>query len=314
MACGVPVVAARCASLPEVVGEHGLLVEPDVDGLADGLCRVLNGVEGQVLTEGRASPKPVPGRPAPPGTGRSTASYGGENGMTHMKESQRRVDGQRAQATSDGSDASANTLTLSVALVTWRRPQFVQRCLESLVAQDRLPDEIVVVDASEDDRTRDVVARFPEVEYVRFPGGAGIRPPPVTKASYVRGDIIAFLDDDTCAHVDWSRHLCERFNEQDVAAVAGRTLNGQPGEDRDGIDRIGLLLPNGHLTGYFAADPGTPVAVHHGIGANMAFRRQCLAALGGLRDVFPGTRCARKPISSCGPCLKGGIVLIRVWW
>ena len=41
MACGVPVVAARAGALPEVCGGAAELVEPDADGLAAGLERVL---------------------------------------------------------------------------------------------------------------------------------------------------------------------------------------------------------------------------------------------------------------------------------
>ena len=42
MACGTPVVAAAAASLPEVVGDAGLLVEPtDVEQLADAMRRLL---------------------------------------------------------------------------------------------------------------------------------------------------------------------------------------------------------------------------------------------------------------------------------
>lgn len=42
MACGTPVVVADRASLPEVVGEAGLLINPDdVDSIADGLRRAL---------------------------------------------------------------------------------------------------------------------------------------------------------------------------------------------------------------------------------------------------------------------------------
>lgn len=42
MACGRPVVAARRGALPEVCGDAALLVEPDADGLAEGLLRVLH--------------------------------------------------------------------------------------------------------------------------------------------------------------------------------------------------------------------------------------------------------------------------------
>jgi glycosyltransferase involved in cell wall biosynthesis len=42
MACGVPVVASRASSLPEVIGEAGLLVDPlDVEALASALRRAL---------------------------------------------------------------------------------------------------------------------------------------------------------------------------------------------------------------------------------------------------------------------------------
>jgi glycosyltransferase involved in cell wall biosynthesis len=42
MACGTPVVASAMASLPEVVGEGGILVAPDdVAGLAAALARLL---------------------------------------------------------------------------------------------------------------------------------------------------------------------------------------------------------------------------------------------------------------------------------
>lgn len=37
MACGVPVLATRCGAIPEVCGEHALLVEPTVPALASGM-------------------------------------------------------------------------------------------------------------------------------------------------------------------------------------------------------------------------------------------------------------------------------------
>ncbi len=167
----------------------------------------------------------------------------------------------------------------------------MQRCLASLLAQDQVPDEIVVVDASEDHETQEVVRQSPSVRYVRFAGGAGNTPAARNEAlRHVTGDVISYLDDDTVAHPGWSSALLRHFADPGIAAVAGRTLNGAPGEEQEGVEAIGQLLPDGRLTGHFAADPGRVVAVDHGIGANMAFRRTSLATLGGLRDVFPGTQ------------------------
>jgi glycosyltransferase involved in cell wall biosynthesis len=42
MACGVPTVAANRTSLPELVGDGGLLVEPDVESFAKAMSTILN--------------------------------------------------------------------------------------------------------------------------------------------------------------------------------------------------------------------------------------------------------------------------------
>lgn len=42
MACGTPVLSSNRCSLPEVVGDAGLLVDPDVEGLRHGLARLLS--------------------------------------------------------------------------------------------------------------------------------------------------------------------------------------------------------------------------------------------------------------------------------
>ena len=41
MACGVPVIASNLSSLPEVVGEAGILVDPlDIDAIRDAILRI----------------------------------------------------------------------------------------------------------------------------------------------------------------------------------------------------------------------------------------------------------------------------------
>ena len=60
MACGTPVVTSRMSSLPEVVGDAALLVDPySVEDIAHGLERVLGdeGLRGELSTRGRARVK-----------------------------------------------------------------------------------------------------------------------------------------------------------------------------------------------------------------------------------------------------------------
>jgi GT2 family glycosyltransferase len=174
-------------------------------------------------------------------------------------------------------------------IVSWRRPAFVQTCLEHLMRLAPLPGEVIVVDASDDDKTAEVVKAIPSVKYIPFAGGAGH----MTSSRnigllHATGEVIAFIDDDANARAGWLDGLLDAFLDPTVGAVAGRTCNGVPDEDRIGISEIGRLLPNGELTGNFAADPQMITDIDHGIGANMSFRRDVLASLGGLRDDFLG--------------------------
>jgi glycosyltransferase involved in cell wall biosynthesis len=60
MACGTPVVTSRISSLPEVVGDAALLVDPySVEDIAHGLERVLGdeGLRGELSTRGRGRVK-----------------------------------------------------------------------------------------------------------------------------------------------------------------------------------------------------------------------------------------------------------------
>jgi GT2 family glycosyltransferase len=180
-------------------------------------------------------------------------------------------------------------LRLSVVVVTWRRPEYVRACLDHLQRQEPQADEVVVVDASTDELTATVAAEFARAVYVRFPGGAGRMTASRNEALLrVTGDVVAFLDDDADVRGGWSAGLRHAFADPAVGAVAGRTCNGIPGEESEGVTEIGRLQRDGRLTGNFAADPGRLVDVDHGIGANMAFRREVLAALGGFRDDFGG--------------------------
>ena len=178
---------------------------------------------------------------------------------------------------------------VSVLIVTWRRPGYVRSCLEHVAALDVRAHEVIVVDASLDDLTAAVIDDFTWATHLRFPGGAGHM---TTSRNlgllHATGDIIAFIDDDANVRAGWMNALLDAFSDPAVGAVAGRTCNGHPGEESEGMTAIGLVLPNGDLTGNFAADSGAVIRVHHGIGANMSFRREVLAELGGFRDDFGG--------------------------
>jgi len=179
---------------------------------------------------------------------------------------------------------------LSVCIVTYRRPDFLVRCLRALHERLTRETEVVVVDASVDDQGRLVHDIDPSIVYVHAPHLAGWMTRSRNEGlKRVRGEIVSFLDDDVVIRDEWEAGIRAAFGKADVQAVAGRTCNGLPGEES--YDRpIGRILPDGTLTEGFASLPEESIVdVDHGIGANMSFRRSVLATLGGFRDDYPGT-------------------------
>lgn len=191
-------------------------------------------------------------------------------------------------------------MTLSVIIVTLDRPDCVCRCLGCLANQEILPNQVIVVDASEDERTKRIVGDNPGVVYLRNENGFGR----MTRSrniglSHVKSDIVAFVDDDAFADREWSKNLLATYKSPNIGAVGGRALNNQPGEEQIGVEEIGVLKANGQLTGYFAADPGQTIEVDHIMGCNMSFRCKVLRELGGFREDYPGISGIREDTDMC---------------
>lgn len=178
---------------------------------------------------------------------------------------------------------------LSVCIVTYERPDFLRRCLESLGSHVGDDVEVIIVDASTQPTASMVAEVRPSATYVHAPQLAGWMTRSRNEAlKHVHGDLISFLDDDVVVSDTWQSGLLAAFADPSVVAVSGRTRNLQPGEEVYDLP-VGRLLSDGSLTEGFASLTEGIVEVDHGIGANMSFRRSILATLGGFRDDYPGT-------------------------
>ena len=132
------------------------------------------------------------------------------------------------------------------------------------------------------------------MRYIRNDAGPGtLATSRAIGVAETRSDIVAFIDDDAYAEPDWLENIVARYADPTVGAVGGRASNGRPGEEHEGLDEVGRLLPDGTLTGNFAADTGRDIEVDHVLGANMSVRRSALEGIGGIVDLFPGT-CLRE--------------------
>jgi glycosyltransferase involved in cell wall biosynthesis len=92
-------------------------------------------------------------------------------------------------------------LKISVAMCTYNGALFIQEQLESIAAQTRLPDEVIVCDDGSSDGTLDVVAQFAScvpflLNYHRNPNQLGVTKNFERAISLCTGDIIFLCDQD----------------------------------------------------------------------------------------------------------------------
>jgi hypothetical protein len=130
-------------------------------------------------------------------------------------------------------------LTISLVLVTRNRARLLERCLNSVRAQLRPPDELVVVDNGSTDETAEVVRRFQPAYPVRYivetrPGVGCARAAGCVAAT---GDILAFIDDDAIPEPGWLTAMEETFCLDPRVGVVGGRINALAGGRIDWISR-----------------------------------------------------------------------------
>ena len=110
-------------------------------------------------------------------------------------------------------DHSAGKL-IAVAIACFNQGRYLADAIQSVVAQTRPPDEIILVDDGSTDCTRDVAAAFPSVIYV-YQCNAGLSAARNTALALTRAARILFLDADDLLRPG-------------ALAAAGQCLNADP--------------------------------------------------------------------------------------
>lgn len=166
-------------------------------------------------------------------------------------------------------------MTATVVVPTFKRPDSLIACLEGLVAQTRVPDQIVVVARPEDKATLQAIAgsNFEvDLAMIDRPGQACALNAGV--ASSV-GDVVAFTDDDAVPRPDWLERALSHFVDPSVGGVGGRDVI--PGIDAPpdaGELRVGWIGPDGRAYGNHHLAEGKPRRVMWLKGVNMSYRRE----------------------------------------
>jgi len=177
----------------------------------------------------------------------------------------------------------------SVVIITLNRPDCVQECLDNLAVQSRIPEQVIVVDSSPDNRTTIVCDKFLNVYghflYLRNETGIGRMTTSRNIAlPHCTGEVISFIDDDAFAYPQWAEAVLSTLEDVGVAAVAGHVVGDMSDPDLP----IGVIDVNGNVIGNFGKLIDGPIEVEHAMGCNMSFRASVLTELAGFRTDYPG--------------------------
>jgi glycosyltransferase involved in cell wall biosynthesis len=188
-----------------------------------------------------------------------------------------------------------NVTAASVVICTYNRATLLRETLAAVQAMTPPDDcrvEILVVDNNSSDNTRAAIAEaaarsaYPIVALHETRQGKSFA---LNLAlSHATGDILALTDDDVLPEADWLRRIVDDFRARDVTFVFGKV---RPRWSR--VPPPELLTPPAQaIWGPLAiVDYGDTPAIYHPtaesqrlpIGANLAFARAALVAIGGWR-------------------------------
>ncbi len=123
-------------------------------------------------------------------------------------------------------------MTISLIIPTLNRPDELKHCLESIILQTLLPDEVIIVDQSTDDQTKNLLVQYqqkyanllPSFVYVHQDEKSSARARNYG-AGLSKGDILSFADDDIVFLPDYLEKIMVGFLDPKVGGVMGNVEN-----------------------------------------------------------------------------------------
>lgn len=168
----------------------------------------------------------------------------------------------------------------TVVICTRDRTEDLERCLDGLMAMTHRAPILVVDNAPSTEDTRHLVARYPEVTYLREPK-PGLDNARNTALAAVETPIAAFIDDDAAPDRHWLAMLLRNFVDPSVMAATGLTMALELDSDAQiAFQKVGGFTRGFKPTIHDAASCDPFKAWHCGAGVNMALRRAVVDLVG----------------------------------
>ncbi len=177
-------------------------------------------------------------------------------------------------------EAATPPRTLSVVLCAYTLERWDDICaaVDSLRAQTRPVDQVVLVADHNDELLARARATFLDVQVLANAEGQGLSGARNTGVQAATGDVVAFLDDDAAAEPGWAAGLMAPYEDPSVVGTGGRVVPAWRAP-RPGWFPEEFLWVVGCS---YAGLPEGRAEVRNPIGASMSFRRSVFEGVGGF--------------------------------
>ena len=179
----------------------------------------------------------------------------------------------------------------AVVIPCWNGRRWLDGCLESVLAQTRRPDEVIVVDNGSQDGSPDHVReRFPGVRVLELGRNTGFAGAANVGLHAARSDAVALVNQDVRLEPDWLERACTALDAAPRAAsVATKMLD--LGDRTLIYDTGDILRRDGacEQRGRFERDDGRfdqPGDVFGACAGAALYRREPVLELGGFEERF----------------------------
>jgi GT2 family glycosyltransferase len=171
-------------------------------------------------------------------------------------------------------------VSVVICCYTEERWDDIARAIASVRVQTVAAGELILAVDHAPELAARVRSAYPDAIVVESSGPRGLSGARNSGVDVATGEIVAFLDDDAVAAVDWLEQLCAPYTDDKVDGVGGRVLpqfdGARPAWFPPEFDWVIGCTYTGHPE---AAGP-----IRNMIGANMSFRRRVFEELGGFDD------------------------------
>jgi glycosyltransferase involved in cell wall biosynthesis len=174
----------------------------------------------------------------------------------------------------------------TVAIPTYKRPEYLRRAVQSVLNQTLLPDELIIVSRADDEPTNIAIQDIIRINIGRLRvrnsrvSEPGFLPPVIRAIEDAEGDIFVLLDDDASAHPTWLAQIVNHYDNPIVGGVGGRCINYFDGvvQSYPPAKRVGQLSWFGRSVGnmYRECSFKGEIYVDFLMGGNMSYRLNLL--------------------------------------